>query len=164
MLRRLGAAFCIAVLASTLAVTIRSDADAQTSSIAGAWVIHSLNRDGQEPRNWEGPSLVIFTEDGYYSYFYAGPDHAAVSADPGARSQLTDEQRLAAYGSFAAHTGTYTIDGDLLTLHIYIRKSPIAVDFPDNGNPSRFRVDGDTMRYYDANNEGYTVLTRALLQ
>lgn len=164
MVRRFAVGCFIVAIAGTLAVSRTPSAGAQSLSVAGAWVLSTIHLEGEDVRTWEGPSLIIFTEDGYYSHFQAGPDHVAVAAGtPG--SELTDEQRLAAFQSMAAHSGTYTVDGDTVTRHAYVRKSPVALDFPNNGSPFRTTVDGDTMTVYGANNENnYTVYKRANLR
>ena len=79
---------------------------------------------------------------------------------------LTLEQKANAFDSLTSDSGTYSIDGDTVTRHVYIRKNPIPItDFPNNGRPVRFSVENDTLTTYNPNNpNNFTVHKRANLK
>lgn len=86
-----------------------------------------------------GPGLLILTRD-HYSFLRAlggGQRSLFLAATP------TTREKVAAYDSFAAATGTYEVSGDALTVRPSVAKSPnyMAGGFENY----QFRVAGDTL-------------------
>lgn len=107
-------------------------------------------------------SQYIFTEQ-HYSYMYVpGPGPRKLFAgDP---NKPTDAEKVEAYNSLVAASGTYTLSGRILALHALVHKNPNEMD----GKPLTYTVefDGNTLRMVIANppflpgRESRTVLTR----
>ena len=107
-------------------------------------------------------SQYIFTGK-HYSYMYvpgAGP-RKRIAGDP---NRPTDAEKVEAYNSFVAASGTYELSGQILTLAALVHKNPNEMD----GKPLTYRTefDGNTLRMTIANppflpgRESRTVLTR----
>ena len=107
-------------------------------------------------------SQYIFTER-HYSYMYAsgaGP-RKLFAGDP---NKPTDAEKVEAYNSFVAASGTYTLAGRTLALYALVHKNPNEMD----GKPLTYNVEfGDnTLRMVIVNppflpgRESRTVLTR----
>ena len=107
-------------------------------------------------------SLYIFTET-HYSYMFttgAGP-RRLFAGDP---IKPTDAEKVAAYDSFVAASGTYVLSGPTLTLSAILHKNPNEMA----GAPLTYTVemDGNTLRMTIANppfapgRERRTVLAR----
>jgi hypothetical protein len=92
-------------------------------------------------------SLYIFTET-HYSYMFAtgaGP-RRLFAGDP---TRPTDAEKVAAYDSFVAASGTYVLSGPTLTLRATLHKNPNEM----TGTPLTYTVkmEGDTLRMTIAN-------------
>ena len=107
-------------------------------------------------------SQYIFTVT-HYSYMYVpgiGP-RKTIAGDP---NRPTDAEKVEAYNSFVAASGTYELSGRTLTLVALVHKNPNEM----NGKPLTYaaELDGDTLRMTIANPpflpglEWRTVLTR----
>jgi hypothetical protein len=80
-------------------------------------------------------SVYIFTQK-HYSYIFApgaGPRHL-FAGDP---NQPTDAEKVAAYNSFVAASGTYTLAGSALTLNAILHKNPNEM----TGQSLKYQVD-----------------------
>ena len=89
------------------------------------------------------PSLCIFTRR-HYSFMLARPDLSLAETQGDQRGPgPTDAEKVAAYDSFDAHSGTYDLVGTTLTLQPVIAKAPD----PFGRRPISFsyRLDGDTL-------------------
>ena len=115
-----------------------------------------------EVRTTPYPSQYIFTGK-HYSYMYvpgAGPRKRIVG-DP---NTPTDAEKVEAYNSFVAATGTYEFSGRILTTIALVHKNPNEMD----GKPLTYTAElsGNTLRMTSANppflpgRELRTVLTR----
>jgi hypothetical protein len=135
------------------------------SDMRGVWKAAELARRAPGAE-WEVRtpylSQYIFTEK-HYSYMYAsgaGP-RKLFAGDP---NKPTDAEKVEAYNSFVAASGTYVLSGRTLTLHARVHKNPNEM----SGKPLTYTVefDGDTLRMVIANPpflpglESRTVLTR----
>ena len=115
------------------------------ASLRGVWkVTEQLSRAPGE--RWvavtPNVSLYIFTEK-YYSYMFstgAGP-RRLFSGDP---NKPTDAEKVGAYNSFVAASGTYTLSGSTLTLKAVLHKNPNEMA----GEPLTYTVEieGNTLR------------------
>ena len=108
-------------------------------NLKGAWKI--VEQSGRSPGgDWTVGatpylSLYIFT-DKHYSYMFApglGP-RRLFAGDP---NQPTDAEKVAAYNSFVAGSGTYTLTGSTLTLNAVLHKNPNEM----NGHPLKYEVE-----------------------
>lgn len=107
-------------------------------------------------------SVYIFTEK-HYSYMFA-PGSGPRRLFAGNPNQPTDGEKVAAYNSFVAGSGTYVLAGSALTLNAILHKNPNEM----MGVPLSYDVDIDstTLRMTIANppfapgQERRTVLSR----
>jgi len=125
--------------------TKRADLGRQTASassgLKGAW--KTVEQSGRSPNgDWAVGatpylSLYIFT-DKHYSYMFA-PGVAPRGLFAGDPNQPTDAEKVAAYNSFVAGSGTYT-----LTLNAVLHKNPNEM----NGHPLKYEIEilGSTLR------------------
>ena len=136
------------------------------ADVRGVWKITELasRAPGAE---WEvGPaprlSQYIFTEQ-HYSYMYV-PGAGPRKLFAGGPNKPTDAEKVEAYNSLVAATGTYTLSGRTLTLNALVHKNPNEMV----GKPLTYTIefDGDTLRMvivdppFLPGRERRTVLTR----
>lgn len=114
-------------------------------SLRGVWKVTEL-RSRAPGEDWmiatPSTSLFIFT-DKHYSYMYtlgAGP-RRLFAGDP---NRPTDAEKVGAYNSFVAASGTYVLSGATLTLNGALHKNPNEM----TGEPLSYTVeiDGNTLR------------------
>ncbi|MGI9075891.1 MAG: hypothetical protein ACR2G6_01005 [Gemmatimonadaceae bacterium] len=119
---------------------------ASKSDIHGAWkVLETAARtpgDDWVVRPRPEQSLYVFTER-HYSYMYTfgvGP-RPRFAGDP---NRPTEAEKAAAYDSFIAGAGTYTLAADSLTLDAVLRRNPNEM----TGLPLRYQLErsADTLR------------------
>lgn len=128
----------------------RQTASASTG-LKGAWkIVEQLGRTpGGEWTVGATPSLslYIFT-DKHYSYMFA-PGLAPRRLFAGDPNQPTDAEKVAAYNSFVAGSGTYTLTGSTLTLNAVLHKNPNEM----SGHALQYDVEmlGSTLRMTIAN-------------
>jgi hypothetical protein len=107
-------------------------------------------------------SQYIFTER-HYSYMYV-PGPGPRKRHAGDPNRPTDAEKVEAYNSFVAASGTYELSGQILTLVALVHKNPNEMD----GKPLTYtaELDGNTLRMTIANppflpgRESRSVLTR----
>lgn len=128
--------FVFCGLAAAMAVGTVAVSAQESSSIQGAWIFTS--EDGSNQRG-----LLIFTEQNYSMMFVNGGEpRAEYDAEKG----MTDEETLAAYNTFVANSGRYTIEGDQVTIEAYMAKDPnFMAQWGENATTITLKVDGDTM-------------------
>jgi hypothetical protein len=111
------------------------------TSVEGVWKVVQRVTTGTDALTAANPaSLFIFTR-GYYSLIYvSSAQPRALMKDP---DKPTDQEKLAAFDSFFANSGTYEIAGTTLTTHPIVARSP---NFMAGGSEKyQFRVQGDTL-------------------
>jgi|SRR5687768_5473245 len=136
------------------------------ADVRGVWKVTELasRAPGEEWEAHTAPYLsqYIFTGQ-HYSYMYvpgAGP-RRSIAGDP---NKPTDAEKVEAYNSFVAASGTYQLSGRSLTMVALVHKNPNEMD----GEPLTYTVelDGNSLRMTIANppflpgRERRTVLTR----
>ena len=138
---------------------------AAAADIRGVWKVAELasRTPGGE---WETRpiylSQYIFTTK-HYSYMYvpgAGP-RKLIAGDP---NRPTDAEKVEAYNSLVAATGTYTLSGQVLTMRALVHKNPNEM----LGTPLIYNIElvGNTLRMVISDppflpgRESRTVLTR----
>lgn len=126
---------------------LASSLEAQRSPIHGAWrlIWSSLTSPDSATTNpAPKPGLLLFT-DGHYSMMYVegGKDRQPFK-DP---RRPTDAERLAAFDSFTAMTGTYTLVDTVIAMNIIVSKMPNLMGTELRSTFGRFayRLVGDTL-------------------
>ena len=97
-------------------------AQAQGSQeLAGGWIVTSWTAPDGTANSSPQRGLFLFTATGQYSMMYVPGD------EPRSRYEgetQTDAETLAAYGSFIANTGRYTVEGNTIIYEAYVAKDP----------------------------------------
>jgi len=119
------------------------------SPLVGAWKIVQ-NANGPVSQ----PSLYVFTAR-HYSRMSTAGDKARVKFKDGDPAKATAAEKLAAYDTFAANTGTYEISGNVVVLKVILAKSP---NRPDDR--LQFKVEGASLTLTDPQTKAVTRLTR----
>jgi hypothetical protein len=138
---------------------------ARAGALEGAWrVVEQASRAPGGAWTVAGPpdrSLYLFTAT-HYSYMFTRPEpRQPFSGDP---NQPTEAEKVRAYDTFVAASGTYALEGSRLTLRAIVHKNPSEM----TGEPLHYaaEVRGDTARLTIANpvfqpgRERRTVLAR----
>jgi hypothetical protein len=115
-----------ALLALPAAAACRSQHAAEaSSSLEGAWTV--VKQESRAPgSDWVSVgtpfrSLYVFTPT-HYSYMYTPPEpRPPFAGDP---NRPSDAEKVRAYNSLVAATGTYALDGATLTLVALVHKNP----------------------------------------
>ena len=136
MMRVLSSVFTVGVLA-----TVLSAQGGGRKPVEGVWKVSEIVVTGAgassvpEPQ----PSLVTFTAT-HYSMMYVTGDQPRklFSAE-----EPTNPEKIAAFDSLVANTGTYDVSGTALTLHPIVARNPnlMAGGF----DKYQFRIEGTTM-------------------
>lgn len=112
------------------------------SPVQGAWILTGLESADGTAVAPILPSLFLYTGT-HYSTMYARGDEARADLS----DEPSDEEIVAAYGSFVANSGRYDIDGDQITTRAFVAKNPNYMHaWPDNAQQAyTFAVDGDQL-------------------
>lgn len=136
-------------------------ADAQGSEeLAGAWIVTSWESSDGEVNSEPQRGLFVFTASGNYSMMYVfgsepRPEYTG--------ENLTDDEKLAAYDSFVANSGRYSVDGDQIIYEAYMAKDPnYMAAFEENATTVSFTLEGETLTltWMDGFAEGETATFR----
>jgi hypothetical protein len=142
-----------------------SPASAQNASdLTGAWVVTGwTNADGTavDPSQ-RGLFIFVVRENGgsNYSMMYVPGDEPRAQFQG---EQATDDELLAAYGSFVANSGRLFIDGDKLSFDAYMAKNPnYMASFGENLQAARWKIEGEvlTLTFQEGFSEGRSVTLR----
>jgi hypothetical protein len=140
-------------------------AEAQGSSeLAGGWIVTSWTSPDGTVNDQPQKGLFLFTATGQYSMMYIRGDEPRPRYE--GESQ-TDEEILAAYNSFTANSGRYTVDGNQLVYEAYMAKDPnYMADFMSeeggNGVTVTFGISGGilTLEWADGQSAGQKATLR----
>jgi hypothetical protein len=141
MLRPISVALVSCLLtACTLASQASDDAD-----LRGVWEVTELlsrTPGGEWTKLPLNRSMYIFT-DKHYSYMFApgAEPRRPFSGDP---NRPTDAEKVRAYDSIVAATGTYLLSGSTLTLTALLHKNPS--EMVGESLAYQIEIDGDGMR------------------
>jgi hypothetical protein len=115
-------------------------AEHSESPLEGAWSVVSIQVIGSDSAaTTVQPSLFLFGDKHYSMMRVTGNQPRALAATDSA----TDAEKLAAYNSFIANTGTYEVADSTLTIHPVVARSP---NYMSGGSDIyHFRVSGDTL-------------------
>jgi len=125
----------------TILVLFTTAISAQNSTkkpIEGVWKVTEIVVTGADAANvaTPQPGLIIFARKHYSVIWIPGnqPRSLFKGEDP------TNEEKIAAYDSFVANSGTYEVAGETLTLHPVVSRSP---NFMAGGAAkNQFRIEG----------------------
>jgi hypothetical protein len=133
------ARFAIATLAATLLAACQR-AESPEPPLEGAWSIVSIRVTGPDSAaTTVQPNLFLFTDRHYSMMRVTGNQPRTLAA----KDSVTDAEKLAAYDSFVANSGTYEVADSTLTTHPIVARSP---NFMSGGSDKyTFRVSGDTL-------------------
>lgn len=114
------------------------------NSLVGAWEL----TEGTAPDGSTGESsgMLVFS-GGHYSWLQIfGSDRPSYSS----QDEANDAQKLAAFESFGANAGSYTVSGSTLTREPAVAKNPY-VYAPGNTIVATFAIEGRTLTITGAN-------------
>jgi hypothetical protein len=133
------APIALVALAATL-LTACERAERAESPLEGAWSVASINVTGPDSaaNTTVQPSLFLFGDKHYSMMRVTGNQPRTLAATDIA----TDAEKLAAYNSFIANTGTYDVADSTLTIHPVVARSP---NYMGGSDIYHFRVGGDTL-------------------
>ena len=109
--------------------------------LEGAWSVASIHVAGPDSatNTTVQPSLFLFGDKHYSMMRVTGNQPRTLAATDSA----TDAEKLAAYDSFIANTGTYEVADSTLTIHPVVARSP---NYMSGGSDKfHFRISGDTL-------------------
>jgi Lipocalin-like domain len=124
-----------------LCTTVVSAQSSKKKPIEGAWKVTEIVVTGANASNVPNPQpgLIIFARK-HYSVMWV-PGNQPRSLFKG--ENPTDEEKIAAYDSFVANSGTYEVAGATLTFHPMVARSP---NFMAGGvSKSQLRIEGTTL-------------------
>ena len=126
------------VAASVLTACERKEA--AESPLEGAWTVASIHVTGPDSADnaTVQPSLFVFGEKHYSMMRVTGNQPRALAAT----NNPTDAEKLAAYNSFIANSGTYEVADSTLTIHPVVARSP---NYMGGSDIYHFRISGDTL-------------------
>ena len=136
-----------ALMSAWAAPEVRAQAQTQTvpapaNPIVGAWRILEVTRDSAGIRVTRAhPGVYLFTQR---HYSVTRIDSEKPRRDFPSELRRTTETYVDIWGPFAAHSGTYEVQGDRLTMRAVVAKNPAAMQ-PTNFNTHTWRVAGDTL-------------------
>ena len=124
-----------------LCTTVVSAQSSTKKPIEGAWKVTEIVVTGANASNVPNPQpgLIIFAQKHYSAMWVPGnqPRSLFKGEDP------TDQEKIAAYDSFVANSGTYEVAGTTLTLHPMVARSP---NFMAGGvSKYELRIEGTTL-------------------
>jgi len=129
-----------------------------SSDLAGGWIVTSWTEPDGTVNEQPQRGLFLFTATGQYSMMYV-PGNEPRPRYEG--ENQTEAETLAAYGSFIANSGRYTVDGSNVMYEAYLAKDPNYMadwntDEPGNGQNVTFSItDGIlTLEFIDGYNAG----------
>jgi lipocalin-like protein len=124
-----------------LCATVVSAQSSKKKPIEGAWKVTEIVVTGADPSSVPNPQpgLIIFTKTHYSVMWVPGNQPRSLFKGEGP----TDQEKIAAYDSFVANSGTYEVAGATITLHPMVARSPNFMA----GGVSKFqlRIEGTTL-------------------
>jgi len=116
MARSVAVLIVAAVIALASGATLAQGQPGAKSPVIGAWkIVETQNGPVTQP------SLYIFTARHYSRMNVAANQPRAQFKDP---ANATPQEKVAAYDTFTANTGTYQISGDSIVFDVMLAKVP----------------------------------------
>ena len=147
------AALAVALLAGCEGAESGESEESPESPLEGAWSVVSIGMTGPDSaaNRTVQPSLFLF-DDRHYSMMRVTGNQPRTLA---AADSVTNAEKLAAYDSFVANTGTYEVMDSTITIHPVVARSP---NFMSGGSDKYvFRVIGDTL-WLSNNNDNFKTM------
>ena len=147
------AALAVALLAGCEGAESGESEESPESPLEGAWSVVSISVTGPDSaaNTMVQPSLFLF-DDRHYSMMRVTGNQPRTLA---AADSVTNAEKLAAYDSFVANTGTYEVMDSTITIHPVVARSP---NFMSGGSDKYvFRVSGDTL-WLSNNNDNFKTM------
>ena len=137
------APIALAALAATLLAACEpaQSPEAPEPALEGAWSVVSIRVTGPDSaaNTTVQPSVYLFGHTHYSMMRVTGNQPRTLAA----ADSVTDAEKLAAYDSFVANTGTYEVADSTITIHPVVARSP---NYMSGGSDKyHFRVSGDTL-------------------
>jgi hypothetical protein len=107
----------VILIAALLFGLLSSNGSGQARSLKGAWRVAEVTSVQGERNGSPEPGLYIFT-DRYYSIQWLTRERSAYPQNP------TEQDRLAAWAPLIAHSGTYAVNGTILSTKAIVAKTP----------------------------------------
>jgi Lipocalin-like domain len=130
-----------AVFLAFLTVSLASAQSGAKKPIEGVWKVTETVVTGANASNNASaqPSLIIFAQQHYSMMYVPGSKPRALYK----AQEPTNDEKIAAFDSLVANTGTYEISGSTLTIHPIVARNP---NFMAGGfDKYQFRIDGTTL-------------------
>ena len=134
---------CFAVM--VVCGTVLGAQGATRQPIEGVWKVTEMVVTGTDAStvSTPQPSLFIFAKTHYSMMYVPGNKPRALSTTENA----TTEEKLAAFDSFVANTGTYEVTGSTLTIRPIVARNP---NYMAGGfDKYQFRIEGNTLSLTD---------------
>ena len=137
------ASIALAALAATLLTACERSEPTESPEppLEGAWSVVSISVTGPDssPTATVQPSVYLFGDKHYSMMRVTGNQPRTLAA----RDSMTDAEKITAYDSFIANSGTYEVADSTLTMHPVVARSP---NYMSGGTDKyHFRVSGDTL-------------------
>jgi hypothetical protein len=127
-------------VATALGTTLMAQSVAR-GPLEGVWKASEIVATGANPSTTPSPqpSVYLFTRTHYGILRVAGAEPRALFKAP----RPTDEEKIAAYDTFVATSGTYELSGTTLTLRPIVAKNPNLM--AGGSETFQLRLEGDTL-------------------
>jgi hypothetical protein len=133
----------IVIITAGLALTFGLSTAAADERLEGAWIVASWESLNGETIDEAQPGMYVFTSTNY-AIMYVNTDEERSMYD--AEAGQTDAETIAAYDSFTANAGGYSVEGNTFTTYAYVSKDTnYMAGFPSNGVEHEFERDGDVL-------------------
>jgi len=130
-----------ALFLAVLTVSLASAQSGTKKPIEGVWKVTEIVITGANASNSANvqPSLFIFSQQHYSLMYVPGNKPRALYK----AQEPTNEEKISAFDSLIANTGTYEISGSTLTIHPIVARNP---NFMAGGSDKyQFRIEGTTL-------------------
>jgi len=134
-------------LSFVVCIAVVSPPDSVTAQMRGAWRLAESTQTGRDTtlvNKSPQPGIVIFTDRHYSFMLTEGSEPRAPFADP---ARPTDVEKLRAFDTFSAHSGSYTVQDSTVQMTIVVAKNPSMMGPELRSSFARlvYRIVGDTL-------------------
>lgn len=137
----------LAITAISLTATLSlASAAPDEAALQGAWVLDSIELPDGEVFEDPQRGLVLFA-DGHFSYTMVAPPDTERATHTG--DTPSESEKAAAFDSFVAGAGTFTIEGDDLVTRAYLHINPNAMsEWPDRVRKYKIGLEEDMLHWH----------------
>ncbi len=116
------------------------------ADLNGGWLLRSFTSAEGEVTQITQRGIYVFGVWNETGGHYSRMNVNGSDPRPEYEDEMSDEERLAAYGSFTANSGQLVVEGNTVTMIAYVAKDPNYMgNFPDNGVSLTWAVNGETL-------------------